>query len=116
MIWFRVYYANREPYEGPLELTPTTGVQAILQDDRYVGAVLWDSAAYYVWGGLGRSERWFPATQDAMWQYLSEPGPKYVLSGLHIDDDAFNEIKVQAIHDHKKIAAHRLERYGKARD
>ena len=108
--WFRVYCRKGVTYEGPPELAPKTQVQIILQESKRHVLELIDSAHYYVWGGFGRSKRWFPATPDQFYFYLAQDDqPKVVLFGLYIDDDEFNEIKVRAIHDQKK-SPHRLER------
>ena len=95
---WRIYYDDREPFtdrDGPPELAPGSGVQAIVQWKRATGFEVLNGEHYYTWTG----DRWLSMNEHGLWDYLSTPGWKKVLFGRYISDELYNDILRAAKHD-----------------
>lgn len=116
MIW-TVFYHDGSTFsdeDGGPDEAPAVGVIAIVQYNRATGYQILADDDYFVWketveSNYPDSGKWYNATADALWFYLSRPGWKRVLFGEYIDDEAYNTIRARA-HEFRKMANHRLER------
>jgi hypothetical protein len=103
---FRVYYADREPYDGEgtadAMRAPTTGALLVKQAaPSNVNGFSIRTATFFCWETYAGVERW--GGKDDLFglaQYwMREPGAQKVITGMEVDDKLYQDIRAQAVDD-----------------
>lgn len=92
---FRIYYADGSTFAGKAWDAPAFGVLVIVERDSEHGRRLVTTGDYYVW----RDERWWACDFVGLIDYLAQPGPRKVLIGRMVSNDAFRSAYMAADSD-----------------
>ena len=98
MEW-KIYYSSStySNEDGPPELAPKRGVQAVLVANDVAGRRIERSEDHYIWvpdrGG------WRGVDRFGLYDYLIEPGTKIVLFGRTLSDDDYAAVWQRASKD-----------------
>jgi hypothetical protein len=92
---WRIYYDDREPFDGDAFETPALGVLVIVEKDVEHGRRIVSGGDYYVF----KEDRWFAVDFIGMVDYLIQPGPKRVLIGRMVSNERWNEVYSKAYND-----------------
>ena len=84
---FRIYYHDRQPYDGLAWLAPAFGVLVIVERDTEHGRRLVHNGDFYAWDAL--QQRWWPLDFSGLLDYLACPGPRKVLFGRLVSNTDF---------------------------
>lgn len=109
---WKIYYENGLTFsdqDGDIFFAPTQGVQIICFEDKEVGRRM-----------IHRFDYYWPTTYGfsggdlfALYEYLTQVGPKKVLFGKTVSDKVFKEVLEKALADSyfpPKSAKHQLEK------
>lgn len=91
---FRVYYGDGSTYDGDPYFAPRPGVQAIVGPDRLTGRYMVSDKDFYWW--LEEEGRWRGGDLYGKFLYEMKLGPRVVLFGEQIANDAYNACIVAA--------------------
>lgn len=96
---YRIYYGDGTTYdgeEGPPTGDRARGVQAIAQDDPYVGVAVVTKSPVYVW----RDEEWVGLDWFDLWDFLLDSG--IVIFGRTIRREEYHAIMQRVVHSFDK--------------
>lgn len=96
---FTIFYSDRTTLEcaDPFAIEKRIGVQAIVQPDTEHNWVIVPPGDFYMFDRRGGVPQWFPGDHAGLIVYLSQPGPRAVLIGEHIDKYRYREILSAAV-------------------
>lgn len=92
---FKVYYSDGSTFEGDPFLAPAWGALLVVERDGDHGRRIVSHNDYFVW----RDTRWWACDFIGLIDYLSWPGPKKVMFGRHIENEAWNAVFRKANED-----------------
>lgn len=81
---FRIYYDGGATYAGDPYAAPAFGVLVIVETDAEHGRRIIQNADYYCW----RDGQWYEADFVGLIDYLAQPGPKKVVFGRLVANEA----------------------------
>lgn len=115
---WKVWYSDGSTFsssDGPPELAPKRGVQAIACSDREHGRVICRSNDFYIWSVFDGEWGWQGVDYFGLWDYLQDPGSKIVLFGRTIGNAEYRQLINRVVNDPElpaKTAWHAEERRG----
>jgi hypothetical protein len=95
MVPFRIYYDGGATYAGPPWLAPVLGILVIIEKDKDNGRRIICNHDYYVWV----IDRWIGVDHVGMIDYLIQEGPRRVLIGRMVTNEAFQVVYNKANSD-----------------
>ena len=102
MKW-NIYYSDGTTLSSeaatPSSIVKRVGVQVIIQEDNEKGWIAVSGYDYFMWDARGGDAKWFRGDDAGLFQYLTQPGSKFVLLGEWVDDVAYREILQRANKD-----------------
>lgn len=98
-----IYYSDGSTITSndatPASITRRVGVQAIVQEDAEKGWIIVCGYDYFMWDARGGKAKWFKGDDVGFYQYITQPGSKYILLGEWVDDAAYRAILQRANED-----------------
>ena len=95
MNW-QIYYSDGTIINSenvtPSSIVKRTGVQVIIQKDREKGWLAVCGYDFFMWDDRGNGAKWFRGDYAGLFQYITQPGSKYILLGEWVDDVVYREI------------------------
>lgn len=101
MDW-KIWYSDGSTFtseEGPPELAPKRGVQAIACRDKTFGRIVCRSNDFYIWSVYDGQPGWQGVDYFGLWDYLQEPGVKIVLFGRTIGNVEYRQLINRVVSD-----------------
>lgn len=98
MVDWRIYYGDGATFsneDGPPEQAPAGGVIAVAWYDEDNRRRLAHGTDYYIFD----DGRWMGVDASGFWQYMAEPGFKFVKLGRMVGDLKFRSVMSKAMND-----------------
>lgn len=100
MLRWKIFYGDGSTYsseDGSPFYAPRLNAQVIVGPDRYTGRYMVSDKDAYWW--VIDEERWRGGDRHGEFIYMLRRGPRVVLYGEQIDDDAYNSVISAALDD-----------------